>query len=492
MNTNHAQNVYVAPCRSESIVADISDLFAHMEGHTHGRLLQPAADGLEMFTNAELVTKSVAWSAHFAAFDIPVGTACVLPMRNEQATVCALLGALHRGLFPILMKPAMPHGLIQDTLERAGGGIAVVRPSTGTVLRGLGYSSAATDRDGLQVLRSSNTAAGWAQYAAGTMGLMSSGSTGVPKVICHAIKRLLLNAQRHTQAIGVHGGDSVAMTLPLGFSYGLVAGLFGTLLAGANGLLVDPQRVNVKRVLVEFSPTVCMGTPANVLSGFDAQVFRGLRRLTVGGDVLHPNLARQLVDMVPNGCVFATYGLTEAGPRVASRALDIGLLDRFGAVPLGQPLDGVSLSLEPDDGDSNLGELVVETPTAMLRYLGDEVGTRAILDVCGRRLRTGDMFKRCDDELFFIGRRKRIIVRGGENIYPAAIENAILRAASIDDVWVAAESHAQLGEVPIAYVRSRHPVDLDTLKRELRRHLPRSHVPAHWLLVDELPKGARK
>lgn len=445
-----------------------------------------------MVANTALVAKSVAWSAHFAAFDIPVGAACVLPMRNELATVCAFLGALHHGLFPILMKSSMPPSLVRDVLARAGGGIAIVRPTTGAVLKELGYSVGAMERDGLQVLRSPATAGGGTQYAAGTMGLLSSGSTGEPKVICHATERMLLNAQRHVQAIGVCRDDSVALSLPLGFSYGLVAGLFGTLLAGADGLLVDPQRVNLHRALAELPPTICMGTPANVLSGFDAQVLGGLRRLTVGGDVLHPNLARQLVDAVPNGRVFATYGLTEAGPRVASRALDAALLERFDAVPLGQPLDGVSLSLLSGDGDPNLGELVVDTPTAMLGYLGDTVGTQAVLDDCGRRLHTGDMFKRRDGELFFIGRRKRIIVRGGENIYPAAIENAILRSAAIDDVWVTADSHAQLGEVPVAYLRAPQRVDLDALVRELRRHLPRSHIPVHWQFVDELPKGARK
>lgn len=492
MTISHAQSAQHSILGSEPIAANTSDLFDHLESHANAQLLQPSADGVDMLTNAALVAESVAWSTLFAASDIPVGTACVLPMRNELATVCALLGALHHGLFPILMKSAMPPSMVHDTLVRAGGGIAVVRPTTGGVLRGLGYSAAATERDGLQVLRLPVAAGDWLQHEAGVIGLLSSGSTGAPKVICHAMERMLLNAQRHVQAIGVYGDDTVAMSLPLGFSSGLVAGLFGTLLAGADGILVDPLRVNLNRVLAELPPSVCMGTPATVLSGFDAQVLSGLRRLTIGGDVLHPNLARRLVDAMPNGRVFATYGLTEAGPRVASRALDTCMLNRFGAVPLGQPLDGVSLYLQPDDGDPNLGELVVETPTAMLRYLGDEAGTQAVLDGCGLRLRTGDMFKRRDGELFFIGRKKRIIVRGGENIYPAAIENAILRVAAIDDAWVVAQSHAQLGEVPVAYLRAQQPVDLDTLTRELRRHLPRSHIPVHWQFVDELPKGARK
>lgn len=470
---------------------NVFDLFDHLDRHPQARMLEPDQD-VAVTTYPAVAARSLSWSAHFASLDVPAGTACVLPMRTGLSAVASFLGALHHGLFPILVKPSTPTTLLRETLIRAGGGVLVVRPSVAELLVQWAYVALGDGHEGLRVLRAPGVAGTLPLHEVGTLGILSSGSTGQPKIIVHALASLLLNAMLHASAIDVQAHDTVALSLPLNFSYGLVAGLLATILVGADGLLVDPQRVNLRRACAELSPTIGMSTPTNVLAGFGVEVLARLRRLTIGGDVLHAGLARQLVELVPHGRVFATYGLTEAGPRVASQALNAAQIREDDAVSLGLPLDGVAIELHAEDGNPDLGELVVDTPTVMRGYLGDETGTRAVLDRPGGTLRTGDMFRRREGRLFFAGRRKRIIIRGGENIYPALVENTILRLAKVEDAWVTADAHAQLGQVPMAYLLSREHVDVDHLVRELRRHIPASHIPVRWEVVNVLPEGARK
>ncbi|WP_186177300.1 AMP-binding protein, partial [Burkholderia gladioli] len=146
----------------------------------------------------------------------------------------------------------------------------------------------------------------------------SSGSTGTPKVIIQSFSNLLRNASMHAAAVRLDASDTVVLNLPLNYSYGLVAGLLATLLVGAKGVLLDQQRVDIRRALDAFDATTCMGTPSNVLVNFPVDYLGKVKRLMVGGDVMRPRLASSLLDAMKDAEIFATYGLTEAGPRVAT------------------------------------------------------------------------------------------------------------------------------------------------------------------------------
>ncbi|KGE10437.1 hypothetical protein LA03_10315 [Burkholderia gladioli] len=212
----------------------------------------------------------------------------------------------------------------------------------------------------------------------------------------------------------------------------------------------------------------------------------------VGGDVMRPRLASSLLDAMKDAEIFATYGLTEAGPRVATWRLEAERILHYRAIPLGVPLANVRLSLGENNRDGTCQELLIDTPTVMHGYLGDEAGTRAVLERPGGTLRTGDMFEERDGLLFFAGRLKRVIVRGGENIYPAFVEGVVMRFPDIEDVWVTGEAHEGLGQVPIAYLIARKLIDVRVLARELRRYLPSSHIPTKWEQVRVFPVNIRK
>ena len=108
-------------------------------------------------------------------------------------------------------------------------------------------------------------------------------------------------------------------------------------------------------------------------------------------------------------------------------------------------------------------------------------------------LRSGDLGRfDAGGYLFITGRLKDVIIRGGENLSPRTIENVLERHPAVESCCVVGEPHADLGEVPVAFVQPRAgaapgPGELEAL---VAGQLSRAHVPARIHLVDTLPENA--
>lgn len=455
-----------------------------------GRYLDAAA--CRVIQRTQLFDSASRWQRLLQGCGCMPGTAVILPMRIEPQSCAMLLGALAAGLFPILVRPGTPALQLDAIARKANGALLVARTASQEALALLGYRQLVTIDATCAVLICPLAPMPVPDaIRQPSLGILSSGSTGAPKIIVHPLANVLQNARMHIASIGLESDDTVGLALPLHFSYGLVAGGFGTLLSGADAVFIDPRRVNAERILAGSAVSVFMGTPGGLLATLGDPVLAVLRILTVGGDVLHAQAASRLLNGMPRGTLYATYGLTEAGPRVATARVDADGLRHFGAVPLGRPLPGVELSLASSADGAEHGELVIASPTLMTGYLGEEALTTSALTPDGR-LRTGDLFRVQDGEHLFVGRAKRLIVRHGENICPVHVERTILRVLQVEDVWVTAEQDSLAGQVPKAFVQASAPVDVAQAVRSLRAVLPASHIPAAWEQVKQLPAGARK
>jgi acyl-CoA synthetase (AMP-forming)/AMP-acid ligase II len=105
--------------------------------------------------------------------------------------------------------------------------------------------------------------------------------------------------------------------------------------------------------------------------------------------------------------------------------------------------------------------------------------------------RTGDLGRR--DEHGFLrisGRTKELIIRGGENIYPAEVEDALLTSPVVADAAVVGVPHPGLGEVPVAFVVAREPgrLDVEKVLATCRERLAYFKVPAEVVEIDEIPR----
>jgi o-succinylbenzoate---CoA ligase len=174
--------------------------------------------------------------------------------------------------------------------------------------------------------------------------------------------------------------------------------------------------------------------------------------------------------------VMQTYGLTEAASQVATLAPE-DARSKLGSA--GKPLMGTRLQLEPD------GEILVDGPTVSPGYLH-----------APRRsgwLRTGDLGHR-DEEgyLYVLDRRDDLIVSGGENVYPAEVEAALLAHAAVEGAGVRGQPDPEWGQTVAAFVQVAPGAmpTADELTAFCRQRLAGYKVPRRIVFVDELPRNA--
>ncbi|AKF85534.1 coronafacic acid synthetase [Myxococcus fulvus 124B02] len=257
----------------------------------------------------------------------------------------------------------------------------------------------------------------------GEMVLLTSGTSGFASGCVFDLEALFRNARRHSDAVGLRPGDTVLVNLPLYYSYSMVAQAFASLLRGADLVISGPpfQPTAYLRLLAEQGITVSALTPLLVraLLQQGGAFPEGLRSLGVGGDVLSPEHVERLLRLRPRGELYLTYGLSEAGPRVATLSAHAEPAHRHASV--GRPLPGTQVSLVPR-GPGGQKELLVSSDTLMKRRIGLVEGDKLHAWRGPRLLATGDIFDiDADGYLYFQGRLSDFLVRGSEKICMASV-----------------------------------------------------------------------
>jgi acyl-CoA synthetase (AMP-forming)/AMP-acid ligase II len=200
-------------------------------------------------------------------------------------------------------------------------------------------------------------------------------------------------------------------------------------------------------------------------SGVPTQLWRLLRHpdlgsydissvMTVGsgGAVFPPELVRELHTRFPRVRLGNGYGMSET---VGLGTLTGG--DQFVTVPesVGSAQPTVEVQIRDELGavlpQGQTGEILLRSPSVFLGYWNDPGATRAALDG-DRWYRTGDFGRIADGLLFMESRRRDMILRGGENVYPIEIENRLVEHPDIDEAAVIGVDHRELGQEVKAFV----------------------------------------
>jgi acyl-CoA synthetase (AMP-forming)/AMP-acid ligase II len=208
-----------------------------------------------------------------------------------------------------------------------------------------------------------------------------------------------------------------------------------------------------------------------------------LESVTAGGAPVHAQFLDAIRSGFPGAAprVATGYGLTENGGQcTAASGRDTGT--RPGSC--GRPLPLVDLRIDAP-GDDGVGEVLVKSPTQMIGYFG---GEESPIDSEGW-LHTGDLGCIDDDGFLWItGRSKDMIIRGGENIAPVAVERALADLDGVVESSVFGLPHPDLGEEIVAAVSVADGVTVEQLSAGLREKLPSFVVPTRWILqTDPLP-----
>lgn len=207
---------------------------------------------------------------------------------------------------------------------------------------------------------------------------------------------------------------------------------------------------------------------------------RSLRTVTLGGAPVHPHLMQQIRNGLPGveSRVATGYGLSEnAGQATAAGTVDT--VERPGSS--GRPLPCVELRIIARAGMSD-GEVLVRSPTQMLGYYGE---AQSPIDSEGW-LHTGDLgHVDRDGHLWITGRGKDLIIRGGENVSPAAVERALTGLEGVSEAAVFGIPHPDLGEEVMAVVVAENGVTSEHLQAQLRATLASFSIPSRWRLQQE-------
>jgi fatty-acyl-CoA synthase len=187
------------------------------------------------------------------------------------------------------------------------------------------------------------------------------------------------------------------------------------------------------------------------------------------------------------------YGQTEASPIITFTSVEDAIEVRVGTV--GAAIPGLDVKLVDPATGANVqpgqtGELCVRGHCVMAGYYNNVEATARAIDSSGW-LHTGDLARGRDDGNYrIVGRSKEMIIRGGENIYPAEVEEFLHRHQSIAEVAVAGVPDAKYGEVVAAWVVPRAGVSLtpEDVKCYCRDQIAYFKVPQYVMIVEQLPR----
>lgn len=326
--------------------------------------------------------------------------------------------------------------------------------------------------------------------------LYTSGTTGQPKgaELTHA--NLGGNARAGGQELVESGPDDVIMgCLPLFHVFGLTCGLNGAVLAGACLTLI-PRFDGTKalEVIQRDRVTILEGVPTMFSAMLHAPDREGydvssLRICVSGGSAMPVEVMRSFEDAF--GCVILEgYGLSETSPVASFNHLHAER--KPGSI--GTPIAGVEMRLVDDEGNDvapgEVGEIAIRGPNVMRGYWRrPEETSKAIPDGW---FRTGDLARQDDDGYFFIvDRKKEMIIRGGYNVYPREIEEALYEHPAVAEVACIGLAHPELGEEVAAAVALKPGAhaEADELRDFVKERVAAYKYPRHLWLVDSLPKG---
>ena len=322
----------------------------------------------------------------------------------------------------------------------------------------------------------------------------TSGTTGLPKGAVHTQANLLANMAIAAQVQEITEDDTVLTVLPLFHVGGLCIQTLPALSRGATVLLHQRfEPTAVFDALEQQRPTLTLQVPATLLAlqqhpRWARTDLSCLRAIWAGSSLLPADLLRAChARGVP---VCNVYGSTETGP--FSIALGPAeAMDHVGSC--GWPAPGVDVRLMGPDNEpvkrGQVGEICVRGPNVVSLYWPD----RLALDSDGY-FRTGDLAREeSDGSHVVVGRAKDMIISGGENIYPAEVEQVLAEHPWVAECAVVGRPDARWGEacVAVLVLREHAPEDWQSgIAAALQGRLARYKWPRHWHRVDALPRTA--
>ncbi|MFL5824195.1 MAG: AMP-binding protein [Solirubrobacteraceae bacterium] len=323
--------------------------------------------------------------------------------------------------------------------------------------------------------------------------LYTGGTTGRSKGVMLTHSSLYYTGRAAHESAYVPGINRALLPLPLSHAYGLLVTITG-MHSPEQGVAVlqrwfEPQGflelIQEHRLqLAAVVPTMLQILLSLPLEQYDLS---SLRYVGSGGAPLAPEVEEQFTRRVPSSSIRQGYGLTETAALISSSPVG---RERAGSV--GLPVPGTEVRILDEAGEEvptgEVGEICARSAGVMQGYWNSPEATEEALR--DGWLHTGDMGYIDDDGyLYIVDRKKDLIIRGGFNVYPRDVEDALLEHAAVESAAVVGRQDPVHGEEVVAFVSLRPGAELtgDELIQWARERIGGYKYPREVLIVDEVP-----
>ncbi len=334
----------------------------------------------------------------------------------------------------------------------------------------------------------------------------TGGTTGMPKVAQHKVSGMIYNGWLGAGLL-FRETDVIMCPLPMFHVFAAYPVLMSVIASGAHAHFPTPQGYrgegvfdNLWKLVERWNVTYLITVPTALSALMQRPINANVSTLrgAFSGSAPLPLELYARFEKATGVQIIEGYGMTEATCLVSINPPDGN--KKIGSVGLPFPYTGVRILTADGQGGmrdcqvDEVGEICVDNPGVFTGHTYTEADKNKDLYAMDRFLRTGDLGRLdADGYLYITGRAKDLIIRGGHNIDPALIEEALMGHPAVAFVGAIGQPDAHAGELPCAYVElvKGKTASIDELMAFAGAHIAeRAAQPKHIEILDELPKTA--
>ncbi len=330
--------------------------------------------------------------------------------------------------------------------------------------------------------------------------LFTSGTTNNCKGVMLSHYSIVNNAREVVKQMRWNENDRMCLSVPLFHCFGITVSLLTTIIAGMSISLIHKYKtMHVCKVIEKNKCTVLNGVPSMFLAmiknpQMEEYDLSSLKSGIIAGSPIYENEYLEICSKLPGIKLQTSYGLTEASPCVSIADYDDDLHKKAktsGKIISNIDVKIIDLNSHQECKSNEVGEIYVKGYNVTKGYLAsDPVVCDAVQE--DGWLRTGDLAYLDDDGyLVVVGRRKNLIIRGGENISPVEIEEFIKEVKNGLEVFVFGVKSEVLQEEIVACIEGKQNLEMiKKIKEHLDKNISKYKIPSYFVFVEKFPKNS--